>query len=93
MPQIFTANDLPTGDVVYWTGTDWTRDARAAALIDDADAAEALGKAEVKARRVIDPYLIDVEIVDGRPWPTRYREIVRASGPSVRVDLGKQAEL
>ena len=93
MSQIITANDLPAGDVVYWTGAGWTRDAREAALVTDTAAAEALGKAEVKARRVIDPYLIDIELVDGKPWPTRYREIVRASGPSVRTDLGKQAEL
>lgn len=92
MPQVMTAYDLPTGDVVYWTGSGWTRDVREAALIEDAASAEATGAAEASAQRVIDPYLIDVELQDGKPWPVRYREVVRASGPSVRLDLGKQAE-
>ncbi|GEQ97565.1 hypothetical protein JCM17844_12020 [Iodidimonas gelatinilytica] len=28
---------------------------------------------------------------DGRPWPTRNREYIRALGPTVRRDLGYQA--
>lgn len=93
MPQVLTANDLPTGDVIYWTGTGWTADVRHALIITDAAAAEEVGKKEVAARRVIEPYLIEVALKDGAPWPVRYREIVRATGPSVRLDLGKQANL
>jgi Protein of unknown function (DUF2849) len=93
MPQILTANDLPSGDVVYWNGTKWVLSVRDAVLIEAAPAAEALGAAELAAGRIVDPYLIDVALKDGAPWPTRYREVVRASGPSVRRDLGKQAEI
>ena len=34
---------------------------------------------------VIDPYLIPVELVDGRRTPTEYREYIRAHGPSVPI--------
>ena len=93
MPQVMTAYDVPTGDVVYWTGTGWTRDVREAAVFEDAAEADAAGIRDAAAQKVMDHYPIDVELKDGKPWPTRYREVVRASGPSVRLDLGKQAEL
>jgi len=92
MPQVLTANDLVTGDVVYWDGGRWVRRVADAALVNDPAAAEQLGAGEIAARRIVDPYLIDVALDGGTPWPTRYREVLRASGPSVRVDLGKQAE-
>lgn|SRR5690606_25431195 len=103
MPQVMTAYDVPTGDVVYWTGNGWTRDVREARVFEDAtpaadaaytlEAAEAAAARDTAAQIVMDHYPIDVELKDGKPWPTRYREVVRASGPSVRPDLGKQAEL
>lgn len=93
MPQVMTAYDVPTGDVVYWTGNGWTRDVREAAVFDDATAAEAAAAQDTAAQKVMDHYPIDVALTDGKPWPVRYREVVRASGPSVRPDLGKQAEL
>ena len=44
-------------------------------------------------RKVVDPYLVDVEIAaDGRSRPRHYREALRALGPSMRPDLGKQAD-
>lgn len=92
MPQILNANDLLTGDVVYWTGEGWSRDIRDAEVVRDAAAAEQLSAAEVAARRVVEPYLVDVEDTAGGPLPVRARERVRALGPSVRPDLGKQAE-
>ena len=35
--------------------------------------------------------LIDVAEFDGEWRPKKYREYIRATGPSVRPDLGKQA--
>jgi hypothetical protein len=90
MPQILNANDLPSGDVVYWTGKSWSREIAAAQIVDDTAAAEAHGKAEVTARRVLDPYLVDVSLDKGFPWPTRPREQIRATGPSVRADLARK---
>lgn len=93
MPQILNANDLLTGDVVYWTGHRWSRDIREAMIVADTAEAEQVAAAEVAARRVVETYLVDVtETADG-PVPVRARERVRALGPSVRPDLGKQAEL
>jgi tartrate dehydratase beta subunit/fumarate hydratase class I family protein len=90
MPQILNANDLPTGDVVYWTGTMWVRDISEAELIENTAAAETLGKNEVLARRVLDPYLVDVTLDKGFPWPVRPREQIRATGPTVRADLSRR---
>lgn len=91
MPQILNANDLPTGDVVYWDGNGWVRDIRRAALIDDTAIADTVGAAEVAARRVVEPYVIDVALTEAGPRPLKTRERVRSLGPSVRPDLGKQA--
>jgi hypothetical protein len=42
---------------------------------------------------VVDVNLIDVEFIDGGIHPTRLRERIRAAGPTIRTDLGKQARL
>lgn len=94
-PQILIASDLREGDVVFWSREGWTRDHRAALVAADAAAATALeakGKADIVANRVVDVYLADVSVgADGAPQPLHYREKMRAQGPSVRLDLGKQA--
>jgi hypothetical protein len=94
-PQILIASDLREGDVVYLGREGWTRDHCAALVAEDAAAAiaiEARGKADIAANRVVDLYLADVSIgADGAPQALHYREKMRAKGPSVRPDLGKQA--
>ena len=52
-----------------------------------------MARAAVDSRLVIDPYLIDVIEGDSERRPTRFRELIRAKGPTVRPDIGKQAEL
>ena len=42
--------------------------------------------------QVIGPYLIDIADDDGAVRPLHYREAIRSKGPTVRLDLGKQAE-
>jgi hypothetical protein len=42
---------------------------------------------------VVDVNLIDVTVVDGLVEPVRLREKIRAAGPTIRTDLGKQASL
>ena len=90
-----TANRLSDGSVV-WLGPKgtWVEQIAAAALFpaEEAEAALAQGKAAVAACYLVDPYLIDVVREGGRVRPLRYREVLRALGPSVRLDLGKQAE-
>jgi len=93
--KIVTANRLDDGLVVYLNGAGWSErieDARIAG--DDAAADGLLARAEGPGQeiRVIDPYLIEVARGDAAPRPVSYRETIRAQGPTVRPDLGKQAE-
>lgn len=44
------------------------------------------GLADAQANRVIDPYLIDVSVTGGRRTPERYRETIRACGPTIQVE-------
>ena len=94
--RIVTANRLSDGLVVYLNGAGWSEridDARIAG--DDAAADGLLARAEGpgQAVRVIGPYLIEVTREGAVPRPVSHREAIRALGPSVRPDLGKQAEV
>jgi hypothetical protein len=93
--KIVTANRLNDGLVVYLNGAGWSErieDARIAG--DDAAADGLLAEAEGQGQeiRVIEPYLIEVAIEGAAPRPVSYREAIRAQGPTVRLDLGKQAD-
>lgn len=94
-PQILVASNLADGEVVFLGASGWERDhrrARVARSAEEASALEASGKRDISANRVVDVYLADVEIGgDGAPTPMHYRERMRVKGPSVRLDLGKQA--
>jgi hypothetical protein len=94
LPQILTANRLRDGDVVYWRGGTWVTALADAEVFPDDAAAEAMLKAAdvfVKGREVVNPYLFDVRIAADGVKPVKEREIIRATGPTVRVDLGKQS--
>ena len=56
-----------------------------------ADAALVKAAEDVTARIVVGAYLFEVGEEDGRPVPKSVREKIRAKGPTVRLDLGKQA--
>jgi hypothetical protein len=95
--KVVTANRLSDGVVVYLAANDqWVERIEGARVADGKQAAEALlseSEAHVRACRVVAPYLIDVvAALDGKLKPSSYREAMRALGPSVRLDLGKQAE-
>ena len=93
--RVLTANRLSDGLVVFLTaGGGWSE------WIDDADVArdpaataelEKVGEAAVQNQRVVDPYLVDVTQTDSGIVPVQHRERMRTKGPSVRLDLGKQA--
>jgi len=93
--QILTANRLIDGAVVFLAADGrWvTRldHARVADDTDDTGALEAVGARDAAAQIVVAPYLIDVAEADGRVVPTRYRERIRAFGPSTHPELAKQA--
>jgi hypothetical protein len=90
--KIITANRLLDGAVVYRTAAGgWAERFAEAARFSDEAAPGALADAERDVLHVIRPYLAPVEGSDfGRR--ERVRETIRAKGPSVRPDLGKQAE-
>ena len=95
MPDVITANRLTDGLVVFQTSDDgWTEDfIRAAVLSDPHATASALARAKQDEANniVVDPYAIVVEERNGHLAPKALREAIRATGPTIRRDLGKQA--
>lgn len=83
--KILTGNDLKTGDVTWWTGSDWSRHVEDA--IDVGDNFEAILQQEEAARHVNVPYAIDAEMTENGPRPAHIKDRVRALGPTVRPDL------
>jgi Protein of unknown function (DUF2849) len=96
LPAILLANHLLDGDVVFFTGTGWSRDPREALVAEDAATAEKLeaeGIAAFRRQEVVDAYLVDVtRDASGLPVPNHFRERFKVRGPSNRPDLGKQAD-
>ena len=92
--QAVTANRLADGAVVYLTlGGGWSEyfaDCRIGEGEDDKAAMMALAEAPAAQLQIVGPYLIDVIEVDGNVRPVALREHIRAQGPTVRTDLGKQ---
>ncbi|MBI4182988.1 MAG: DUF2849 domain-containing protein [Proteobacteria bacterium] len=96
MPRtIVTANRLRDGEVVYLApGGRWAeRLVEAEAAESEPDLARLLATAEqaVRALLVVGPYEMPVERAEGELRPLSQRERIRALGPTVRADLGKQA--
>jgi hypothetical protein len=92
--KILTANRLTDGECLWWGGGAWKETidgAELAADKDDEARLESVGKEAFAANFVLDVAIIDVELVDGAIRPLRLRERIRAAGPTVRNDLGKQA--
>lgn len=95
--HVITANRLIDGEVVWLaTGGRWVETVEAAdtfAAKPDLQAGLERAQTSVDARVIVDPYEIAVDQKNGRLVPVRFREQIRALGPTVRLDLGKQARL
>lgn len=93
--QIFNGNDILSGRVVYLTKDGGWSEQIADAVTFETPEDEARLKqivdAAFEARRVVDVLPIEIIVENGSIRPLVYRERVRAQGPSVRTDLGKQA--
>ena len=93
--RALTANRLLDGEVVWLGQADqWVDTLALARVLDTPEAvaeAEALGEAAVAGRLIVEPYLIDLLHDEQGLVPVRFRERIRAQGPTTRVDLGKQA--
>jgi Protein of unknown function (DUF2849) len=94
--QVMTANRLRDGDVVFLTRSgEWALAIDNAVLAQEPQALAALelrAKADEKATLVTGAYLFEAERIDGKLRAAHIRERIRAQGPTVRLDLGKQAE-
>ncbi len=94
--QLVTANRLRDGIAVFLTRSGaWSEKIDEAALALEPQAAAALearAKDDETATLVTGSYLIDAERRDGRIRAAHIRERMRTLGPTVRLDLGKQAD-
>jgi hypothetical protein len=83
--QIVTANRLVDGRVVFRDRTGgWVETLTAAAVLEPAEAAQALTAAadDVAAQVILDPYAVDVVTTPSGITPKTMREKIRAAGPS-----------
>lgn len=95
--QALTANRLQDGIVVYLTPDNrWSEKMQDADVADGKEEAAALlarGQAFLGSNDVVDVYLFEVEGDEhGGIRAMSVREAIRQAGPTVRPDLGKQAE-
>jgi hypothetical protein len=94
--QVLTANRLRDGLAVFLTRSgDWSETIDDAAVALEPQAAKGLENRGAEAERdclVTGPYLFDAERLNGRVRASHIRERMRTLGPTVRLDLGKQAE-
>lgn len=92
--KALTANELLTGEAVFWSKGAWVRRFGDAEIFDGeaAEAALARAIAEPTSWAGDPPYLIDLQETPEGPAPVSYRERLRALGPTNKPDHGKQAE-
>lgn len=91
MAQVLTANRLSDGEVVYLAADGaWVEGMDAAQVVTSADSEAVLAAGQQAERdlKVVHAYLFDIT---PQRRPVKMREIIRAAGPTVRTDLGKQA--
>jgi sulfite reductase (NADPH) hemoprotein beta-component len=95
--QVVTANRLGDGRVVYLADEYlWVEEigrARVAETEGVGKALVAIAEKAVADRIVVAPYLIDVKVEGDHVTPTRYREVLRALGPSTHPEFGRPADV
>lgn len=95
MAQVLTANRLTDGEVVYFDASGrWVErlgDAQLLATAAEGEAALSRGLEAERDLKVVHAYLFDVAGQGAAAKPVKMREIIRAAGPTIRRDLGKQA--
>ena len=95
MSQIVIANRLRDGLVVFLGNEkQWVVQVQdCSPASDETHAAELLAVAEAAEanQEIVGASLIEVEMREGVLTPIKMREAIRALGPTIRKDLGKQA--
>jgi hypothetical protein len=90
--KAITANRLSDGVVVYIDDAgEFVERFERAALFDDDAANDALARAQAQDQAIAAAYLIEATR-DGPAGKEALRESIRRNGPTIRRDLGKQAE-
>lgn len=93
-PKVLTANELLSGDVIYWDENgDWAGRFEDALYLDTEKLAfHVLRLAQKQGVEIVGPYLADAQLgMDDKPVPAHFREAFRTTGPS-NYHHGKQAE-
>jgi Protein of unknown function (DUF2849) len=94
--KVLTANRLSDGIAVWYAAPQkWVEDVTQAKQVSDKEgiaALEAVAAETIAKGQYCDVVFIDVEEADGSLRPVKLRERIRADGPTIRLDLGKQAE-
>ena len=83
--KIVTGNDLKTGQVVWWDGTNWSLYVDCAADVGE-HGPEIIAREEA-LRRVNVPYIIEATQTEEGVRPAHIKDRIRALGPTVRPDL------
>jgi len=94
--HIVTANRLIDGRVVFRDAAGaWVSDFATAAVLEApaAEAAVAEAQADVAARRIVEPYAVELIEEAGRLTPKAMREKIRVSGPTSGSEAAARAAL
>ena len=95
MSYAISANRLCDGVVVFLSPAGWVEHLADAERFPDKAAAEAAlearARADEKRNLLVDPTAFELREAGGRIEAAHIREAIRANGPTVRPDLGKQA--
>ncbi|MCZ4281918.1 DUF2849 domain-containing protein [Kiloniella laminariae] len=93
--QIITANRLLDGEVVYFgENAEWIENVSGAMTVEDADGEASLlaaAKTAEASQKIVGAYLMKVKRDASGIHTLSVKEEIRAKGPTVRYDLGKQA--
>lgn len=94
--KVITANRLLNGDVV-WLGENstWVERVTLSKSFEGKEAVAeglAIGAEAEKNQEVVGVYEMDVTVEDGVIVPVRFREKIRADGPTTHPQYGKQAQ-
>lgn len=96
MPQAVIASRLRDGRAVFldrngrWV--EFIQDSRIAQSEPEGEEMMESARRSEERQEIVDPYLIDVVVDGGAVRPVLNREIIRAAGPTIRTDLGRQAK-
>ena len=95
--EIVLANRLTDGIVVYLdTSGGWAEHLRDAAVTHDAPSRaklESNAEAGLNAQQIAGWEFVEVVLENGSPRIVKNKQFIQSLGPTVRRDLGKQADL